>query len=82
MIDFHEERMKTVNKIMDRLWRKVYTGHDTSTIQIHTSATEGVDSNRRSYNYKLVQKKNGVEMDMKGRCSAGQRVNVEFIIKK
>lgn len=81
MIDFHEERMKTVNKVMDRLWRKVYTGHDTSTIQIHTSATEGMDTNRRSYNYKLVQKKNGVLLDMKGRCSAGQRVLTSIIIR-
>ena len=75
MIEYHEERMSTVNKIMDRMWRVVYKGNDTTSIQIRTNATEGTDSARRTYNYKLVQQKNGVEMDMKGRCSAGQRVN-------
>ena len=78
MIDYHDERMKTVNRSMDRMWKLVYTGTDTSTIQISTSATEGMESSRRTYNYKLIQKKNGVEMDMKGRCSAGQRVNIKI----
>ncbi|XP_033211582.1 DNA repair protein RAD50 [Belonocnema kinseyi] len=81
MIEYHEERMNTVNKIMDRMWNVVYTGNDTSTIQIRTNATEGTDTARRTYNYKLIQKKNGVEMDMKGRCSAGQRVLTSIIIR-
>ena len=29
---------------------------------------------RRQYNYRVVMVKNGVEMDMRGRCSAGQKV--------
>lgn len=74
MIYYHEERMSTVNKIMERLWGRVYNGRDTTTIQIRTEATEGVGSSKRSYNYRLIQKKHGVEMEMKGRCSAGQKV--------
>lgn len=65
--------MATVNKIMQKLWRHVYKGTDTSSIQIRMEPTEmGVI--KRSYNYKLIQTKHGCEMDMKGRCSAGQRV--------
>lgn len=74
MIDYHEERMSTVNKIMKKLWKHVYKGTDTSCIEICTEPTEGVGSNRRSYNYKLIQTKHGCKMDMKGRCSAGQKV--------
>lgn len=74
MIKYHEERMTTVNKIIKQMWKFVYTGSDTKSIEIRTSATDGVGSARRTYNYKVVQTKHGHEIDMKGRCSAGQRV--------
>jgi len=74
MIDYHEERMSSVNKIMKKLWKYIYKGTDTSSIEICTEPTQGVGSNRRSYNYKLIQTKHGCKMDMKGRCSAGQKV--------
>jgi DNA repair protein RAD50 len=74
MIQFHEERMSTVNKIMGQLWNLVYSGRDTSSIQIRVQTTEGIGDKKRSYNYKLIQVKRGTEMDMKGKCSAGQKV--------
>jgi len=73
MIEYHEERMSTVNKIMKKLWKHVYKGTDTSSIEICTEPTEH-GANRRNYNYKLIQTKHGCKMDMKGRCSAGQKV--------
>ena len=81
MIKYHEERMTTVNKIIKQMWKFVYTGSDTSSIEIRTSATDGVGSARRTYNYKVVQTKHGHEIDMKGRCSAGQRVLASIIIR-
>lgn len=74
MIEYHEERMSTVNMIIKKLWKHVYKGTDTSSIEICTEPTEGVGSTRRSYNYKLIQTKHGCKMDMRGRCSAGQKV--------
>jgi len=38
-------------------------------------------SSRRQYNYRVVMVKNGVEMDMRGRCSAGQKVLASLIIR-
>ncbi|XP_017755728.1 PREDICTED: LOW QUALITY PROTEIN: DNA repair protein RAD50 [Eufriesea mexicana] len=81
MIEYHEERMATVNKIMKQMWKLVYTGTDTTCIAIRTDATEGIGSIRRTYNYKLVQIKYGHEIDMKGRCSAGQKVLASIIIR-
>ncbi|KMQ92902.1 dna repair protein rad50 [Lasius niger] len=81
MIEYHEERMSTVNRIMKKLWKHVYKGTDTSSIEICTEPTEGVGSNKRSYNYKLIQTKHGCKMDMKGRCSAGQKVLASIIIR-
>ncbi|XP_034187721.1 DNA repair protein rad50 [Osmia lignaria lignaria] len=81
MIEYHEERMATVNRIIKEMWRLVYTGTDTTSIEIRTDATEGIGSGKRTYNYKLVQTKHGHEIDMKGRCSAGQKVLASIIIR-
>ncbi|XP_001600265.2 DNA repair protein RAD50 [Nasonia vitripennis] len=81
MIQFHEERMNTVNKIMRQLWQLIYSGSDTTSIQIRVQTTEGIGDKKRSYNYKLVQVKRSAEMDMKGKCSAGQKVLASIIIR-
>jgi hypothetical protein len=36
---------------------------------------------RKSYNYRVVMIKNDVELDMRGRCSAGQKVLASIIIR-
>ena len=75
MIEYHEERMNTVNNLMSKLWGLVYKGQDTTSIQIHAHATtSGGAEKKRQFNYKLIQIKHGIEMDMRGRCSAGQKV--------
>lgn len=79
MIQFHEERMNTVNHILHQLWSLVYGGNDTSSIQIRVQTTEGIGDKKRSYNYKLVQIKRNTEMDMKGKCSAGQKVVRKYL---
>ncbi|XP_011173530.2 DNA repair protein RAD50 [Solenopsis invicta] len=81
MIEYHEERMSTVNKIMRKLWKHVYKGTDTSSIEICTEPTKETANNRRSYCYKLMQTKHGCKMDMRGRCSAGQKVLASIIIR-
>ncbi|XP_047370833.1 DNA repair protein RAD50 [Vespa velutina] len=81
MMKYHKERMATVNKIIKKLWKAIYIGNDTSSIEIRTNDTSGTASGRRSYDYKLVQIKNGREMDMRGRCSAGQKVLASIIIR-
>lgn len=35
----------------------------------------------RSYNYRVVMIKNNAELDMRGRCSAGQKVLASIIIR-
>nr|XP_033326121.1 DNA repair protein RAD50-like [Megalopta genalis] len=81
VLKFHEDRMASVNRIMKRLWKLVYTGSDTTSIEIRTDATKSVGGAKRSYTYKLVQTKHGHEIDMRGRCSAGQRVLASIIIR-
>ena len=62
--------MSDINKIIKELWQKTYRNQDIDYIQIKADAETG----QRSYNYRVVMLSGGAELDMRGRCSAGQKV--------
>ncbi|VVC25617.1 Hypothetical protein CINCED_3A008104 [Cinara cedri] len=82
---FHSDHMQSINTIIKNLWRDIYTGNDIDYIQIKTSDDNkpiSTDSSkRRVFNYRIVQIKNDVELDMRGRCSAGQKVLACLIVR-
>ena len=67
---YHSMKMSEINEIIKELWQKTYRGHDIDTIEIRAEASTG----RTSYNYRVVMLKGDVALDMRGRCSAGQKV--------
>lgn len=87
VIEYHQTQMLKINNIIDELWKKTYTGNDVETIMIKADPiaakrkNETSATNNRSYNYRVVMIKNGTELDMRGRCSAGQRVLASIIIR-
>ncbi|GLH00793.1 DNA repair protein RAD50 [Gryllus bimaculatus] len=82
MTQFHQERMKVINEIIHDLWRNIYRGNDIDYIKIEANAPDVTsDTKRRSYDYRVVQVKNDIEIDMRGRCSAGQKVLACLIIR-
>jgi DNA repair exonuclease SbcCD ATPase subunit len=56
---------------LKELWQKTYRGQDIEYIQIRAETAE---TGRSSYNYRVIMRSSGVDLDMKGRCSAGQKV--------
>ncbi len=46
-----------------------------------SSATTTTTRRSRSYNYRVVMVKDGVKLDMRGRCSAGQKVLASLVIR-
>lgn len=46
-----------------------------------TKASGAVSAGQRSYNYRVVLVKGEVELEMRGRCSAGQKVLASIIIR-
>lgn len=76
---FHSIKMEEINRIIEELWRKTYQGTDVDSILIR-SDNESARGNR-SYNYRVCMVKSDVEMDMRGRCSAGQKVLASIIIR-
>lgn len=80
LLSFHATKMSDINKTIKELWQKTYRGVDIDYIQIKAD-TESTASSRSSYNYRVVMYVGGAELDMRGRCSAGQRVLSCLIIR-
>jgi len=78
LLRYHGLKIQDINKIIKELWALTYRGEDISSIRI-TSDQE--KSAKASYNYRVVMTKGTTEMDMRGRCSAGQRVLASIVIR-
>lgn len=54
---------------------------DIETIEIRSDEDDaGIVKARRVYNYRVVMLKGGTALDMRGRCSAGQKVSLYAIV--
>jgi len=78
LMKYHSVKMEEINKIIRELWQNTYRGNDIDAIEIRADTEK---EKARSYNYKVVMIKGGVEIDMRGRCSAGQKVIACLIIR-
>jgi len=79
---YHEEQMARVNSIIREYWRKIYKGNDIDYIEIATDQKDAnMTENRRAYNYNLVQKKGDAMLEMRYRCSAGQKMLACLIVR-
>ncbi|KAJ3995719.1 P-loop containing nucleoside triphosphate hydrolase protein [Lentinula boryana] len=79
IMKYHTLKMEEVNDTMRHLWNKTYQGTDIDGIKIRSDVEGG--ASKRSYNYRVVMTKDQVEMDMRGRCSAGQKMLASIIIR-
>ncbi|KAI9805880.1 MAG: hypothetical protein M1825_000494 [Sarcosagium campestre] len=79
IMKYHGLKMEQINRIVDELWKKTYQGTDVDTVLIRSDNETGVGN--RSYNYRVCMVKQDAEMDMRGRCSAGQKVLASIIIR-
>ncbi|KAF2681066.1 DNA repair protein rad50 [Lentithecium fluviatile CBS 122367] len=79
ILKFHSLKMEEINRIIEELWRNAYQGTDVDTVRIRSDNESG--RGNRSYNYRVVMIKNQTEMDMRGRCSAGQKVLASIVIR-
>lgn len=78
LMRFHTMKMEEINKIIRELWQQTYRGQDIDYISIH-SDSEGAGT--RSYSYRVLMQTGDAELEMRGRCSAGQKVLASLIIR-
>ena len=78
---FHETKMQDINKSVTELWNKTYKGSDIDGIMIKTEDEGMTADGRRKQNYRVVMRKGDTTLDMRGRCSAGQKVLASLVIR-
>lgn len=78
IMKYHSIKMEEINDTLGQLWRDTYQGNDVDTIMIRADA-EGAGN--RTHNYRVVMVKDSVELDMRGRCSAGQKCLASILIR-
>ncbi|XP_064938273.1 DNA repair protein RAD50-like isoform X1 [Musa acuminata AAA Group] len=78
LMRFHTMKMEEINMIIKELWQQTYRGQDIDYISIH-SDSEGAGT--RSYSYRVLMQTGDAELEMRGRCSAGQKVLGSLIIR-
>jgi len=78
---YHSRKLNEINKIIKELWQVIYKGQDIEIIQLESGIDATAGKATKSYNYRVVMKKGNVVLDMRGRCSAGQRVLASIVIR-
>ncbi|RDL33156.1 putative DNA repair protein RAD50 [Venustampulla echinocandica] len=79
IMKYHSLKMEEINQIAGELWQRTYQGTDVDRIMIRSENEN--EKAKRNYNYRVVMVKEDTEMDMRGRCSAGQKVLASIIIR-
>lgn len=86
LMSFHALKMDTINKSIRELWQTTYRGNDIDEIEIMsdgdgTSGKAATAITKRNYNYRVMMRRGDAKLDMRGRCSAGQKVLACLVIR-
>ena len=80
LLKYHGKRMEEINKLINYYWSMTYKGKDIKGIEIKSDFEKSAKS--RNYNYRIVFfTAGGQGLDMRGRCSAGQKILASIIIR-
>jgi DNA repair protein RAD50 len=88
LMSYHQLKIADINAIIRDVWQNTYRGEDIDNIAIRSDVDEessapsiSTEVKTRSYNYRVVMLKGNTELDMRGRCSAGQKVLASIVIR-
>lgn len=81
IVKYHDKKMDSINELIRDYWTRVYQGNDIHYIKIIPDVSGNLDKRRTYSTYRVVQRKNGTDQDMRNRCSAGQKVLACLIIR-
>ena len=81
VFEHHQKKMLDINKYLRTLWRDIYRYADIDYIEITSTEREYTGTGNVCYAYRVVMVRGGVKMNMRGRCSAGQKGNKYTIFR-
>jgi DNA repair protein RAD50 len=76
---YHSLKINQVNALLRDYWRLTYRGKDIDCIEL--KAEQDTSRKVKSYNYRLVLHGSSTDMDMRGRCSAGQKILASLVLR-
>jgi len=81
LMKFHSSKMESINRSIKELWNKTYKGPDIDGIEIHSEHEGETAAGARKQSYRVIMTKGDTRLDMRGRCSAGQKVLASLVIR-
>ncbi|GJQ15992.1 hypothetical protein GpartN1_g7817.t1 [Galdieria partita] len=81
LMTFHTLKMKEINKVIKELWQATYRGKDIDYIEIVSDSEMDQNGSKRSYNYRVLMHRGDASLEMRGRCSAGQKILASLVIR-
>lgn len=85
LMAFHTLKMNSINSTIKELWQQTYCGTDIDDIEIVSDSgdpkTTAGGTLRRTFNYRVQMRQGQANLDMRGRCSAGQKVLACLVIR-
>jgi DNA repair protein RAD50 len=79
---YHDLKMRNINRTLRELWQSTYAGSDIDEIEIRSDfVADSLPVGRRTYHYRVVMRQGDTWLDMRGRCSAGQKVLACILIR-
>ncbi|GJD12060.1 DNA repair protein RAD50 [Galdieria sulphuraria] len=81
LMTFHTLKMKEINKVVKELWQATYRGKDIDYIEIVSDSEMDQSGSKRSYNYRVLMHRGDASLEMRGRCSAGQKILASLVIR-
>ncbi|KAK6090663.1 hypothetical protein P3W45_000386 [Vairimorpha bombi] len=76
IIDYHYNKIEEINLTLKELWSNCYKGNDIDCIKLEIN-----ENGTKNYSYKMTIVKNGVELDMRNRTSAGQKMIGNILLR-
>lgn len=85
LMAFHTLKMNSINRTIKELWQQTYRGTDIDEIEVisdHGDPRANVaGALKRTFNYRVQMRQGQATLDMRGRCSAGQKVLACLVIR-
>lgn len=85
LMAFHTLKMNSINRTIKELWQRTYRGTDIDEIEISSDNADAPSSTsttlKRTFNYHVQMRQGQATLDMRGRCSAGQKVLACLVIR-
>ena len=79
LLQYHQTKIKEINERISELWSQTYQGRDIESIEIESKSI--IRGNKKQFEYSVFMIKNHSRLQMRSRCSAGQKALAALVIR-